>query len=138
MGQLSALLRDATGPDANGYRALVFRCPGCEEAHILAIARAPDQPGPTWSYNGNPEKPTFQPSVLVTTIKHKTMTDQDFDDWDALVAKVGTDVAMQDPRFRCVCHSFVTDGRIQFLGDCTHAMANQTADLLAWPQELET
>jgi len=28
-----------------------------------------------------------------------------------------------------VCHSFVTDGRIQFLGDCTHNLAGQTVDL---------
>ena len=28
-----------------------------------------------------------------------------------------------------VCHSFVTDGRIQFLNDCTHALAGQTVDL---------
>lgn len=28
-----------------------------------------------------------------------------------------------------VCHSFVRDGRIQFLGDCTHKLANQTVDL---------
>jgi hypothetical protein len=27
---------------------------------------------------------------------------------------------------------FVTDGRIQFLGDCTHALAGQTVDLPDW------
>ena len=31
------------------------------------------------------------------------------------------------------CHTFVTDGRIQFLGDCTHALAGQTVDLPDWP-----
>jgi len=31
-----------------------------------------------------------------------------------------------------VCHSFVTDGRIQFLGDCTHTLAGQTVDLPDW------
>jgi hypothetical protein len=31
-----------------------------------------------------------------------------------------------------VCHSFVTDGRIQLLGDCTHSMASQTVDLPPW------
>ncbi len=31
-----------------------------------------------------------------------------------------------------VCHTFVTDGRIQFLGDCTHVMAGQTVDLPVW------
>lgn len=29
-----------------------------------------------------------------------------------------------------VCHSFVTDGRVQFLGDCTHEFAGKTVDLL--------
>lgn len=28
-----------------------------------------------------------------------------------------------------VCHSFINDGKIQFLGDCTHAFAGQTMDL---------
>jgi hypothetical protein len=31
-----------------------------------------------------------------------------------------------------VCHSFVTDGRIQFLTDCTHAFAGRTVDLPEW------
>jgi hypothetical protein len=31
-----------------------------------------------------------------------------------------------------VCHSFVTDGRIQFLEDCTHELAGQTVDLPEW------
>ena len=35
-------------------------------------------------------------------------------------------------RYPCVevrCHSFVTDGRIQFLSDSTHVLAGQTVDL---------
>ncbi len=28
-----------------------------------------------------------------------------------------------------VCHSFVRDGRIQFLPDCSHKLAGQTVDL---------
>lgn len=32
-----------------------------------------------------------------------------------------------------VCHSFVTDGRIQFLSDCTHSLAGQTVDLPEMP-----
>jgi len=31
-----------------------------------------------------------------------------------------------------LCHSFVTDGRIQFLADSTHALAGQTVDLQPW------
>lgn len=28
-----------------------------------------------------------------------------------------------------VCHSFVVDGRIQFLGDCTHELVDKTVDI---------
>lgn len=28
------------------------------------------------------------------------------------------------------CHTFVNDGRVQFLEDCTHELKGQTADLL--------
>lgn len=30
---------------------------------------------------------------------------------------------------RNVCHSFVDDGRIRFLGDCTHAFAGDTVEI---------
>jgi hypothetical protein len=33
-----------------------------------------------------------------------------------------------------VCHSFVTNGRIEFLGDCTHKLAGQTVDLPPWDE----
>lgn len=57
----------------------------------------------TWTFNGDFEHPTFSPSILVND-----------------------DRAAPDlPR----CHSFVRDGRIQFLGDCTHALAGKTVEL---------
>lgn len=31
-----------------------------------------------------------------------------------------------------ICHSFITDGEIQFLNDCTHKLAGHTVDLLEW------
>lgn len=31
------------------------------------------------------------------------------------------------------CHTITTDGRIQFCGDCTHALAGQTVDMIDWP-----
>jgi hypothetical protein len=31
------------------------------------------------------------------------------------------------------CHSFVTDGRIRFLNDCTHNMKGQTVELPEFP-----
>lgn len=31
------------------------------------------------------------------------------------------------------CHSFVREGRIQFLGDCTHGLRGQTVELPEFP-----
>lgn len=73
-------------------------------------------PGPRWGWNGNAERPTFTPSVLVT-----------YDGADA-----GKDRA---PPARC--HTFVTGGQIQFLGDCTHALAGQTVSLPELPHWLK-
>lgn len=86
---------------------IAFWCPGCDREHHVSVA---PHPAP-WGFNGNAEKPTFTPSVLVT-----------YDGADA-----GTDGAPP-----AICHSFVTDGRIQFLGDCTHALVGQTVDLPEW------
>lgn len=84
---------------------LMFWCPGCDGAHKVSVGQGS---GPRWGYNNNPDAPTFTPSVLVT-----------YNGRDA-----GIDGAPP-----AICHSFVTDGRIQFLADCTHALAGQTVDL---------
>jgi len=31
-----------------------------------------------------------------------------------------------------ICHSYITEGRIQYLVDCTHAMAGQTVEIPDW------
>lgn len=97
-----------------------FVCPGCNEEHAIPVNGSGS---PNWYYNGNPDKPTFKPSILRRTGHyaahykegHGCWCDKDKDaDWP----------------FKCtICHSFVTDGRIQFLGDCTHDLAGQTVDL---------
>lgn len=97
-----------------GNGMVAFRCPGCIEAHAITVD--PCGTGlPVWSFNGNGDLPTFSPSVLVTS---GSAADPSFMDEEG------------DPPL--VCHSFVTDGRIQFLGDCTHALAGQTVDLPDW------
>lgn len=103
MGALSAILRGSEGG------GLLFFCPGCRTVHGIKYGNGP---GPRWSYNGNPEAPTFSPSVLVQTGR---AVDPSFE------AQPG------DPPE--ICHSFVTDGRIQFLSDSTHALAGQTVDI---------
>lgn len=84
-----------------------FFCPGCQHTH--SVNTAPN--GPRWTYNGDPVRPTFGPSILVTA------------HWSASNPTEKDDV----------CHSFVRAGRIEFLGDCTHVLAGQTVDLPPWP-----
>jgi hypothetical protein len=76
-------------------------CPGCEEAHALRV-NSELQPG--WIWNGDLEKPTFNPSLLATGAKR--------------------------------CHSFIKDGKIQFLADSQHKLAGQTVDLPELPDWL--
>ncbi len=108
MSQISKKLRDWAGAGSFGFS---FYCPGCDHAHTIHTS-----PG-GWGFNGNLEQPTFTPSVLVTHAA-KPDASEEFKEW----------------RTARVCHSFVTDGRIQFLSDCTHALAGQTLDLPDFPK----
>jgi hypothetical protein len=88
-------------------RRVHFRCPGCDDVHGVVV----EAPG-GWGWDGSLERPTFTPSVLVRY-----------------------EVSPPNQHLSTVCHSFVTDGRIQFLGDCTHALAGQTVDLPPWRED---
>lgn len=116
MAQISPILRNVEG----GY--LSFWCPGCKSSHMVGVG---DGTGPRWGYNSNPEKPTFTPSILVRSGCYVPSHDGG-DCWCK---------SDEDWGFSCgICHSYVTDGRIQFLGDCTHDLTGQTVDLPHWPQ----
>jgi len=105
MGALSKKLRNAV--DANGVKFLHFRCPGCNSVHGVAV-----NGNYAWGWNGDVDKPTFTPSVLVTYPANPNASEE-FKEW----------------RTERRCHSFVTDGRVQFLSDSTHALAGQTVPL---------
>lgn len=99
---------------------VAFWCPGCDEVHQVGV-EAPAHV--IWGFNGNGDAPTFTPSILVRTGHFVQPNGKHCD-------KSG------DPGWPCncsCCHSFVTDGRIQFLSDCTHDLAGQTVDLPDWP-----
>lgn len=92
--------------------SLTFFCKGCNAPHTIQHGAGDD---PRWGWNGDAEKPTFTPSVLVN--------------WPA---NPDACESLKEWRTERVCHSFVTDGRIQYLGDCTHSLAGQTVDLADW------
>lgn len=98
----------------SGY---MFRCPGCDEAHHYAVDK-PQPNGAQWSFNGDVNKPTFSPSLLIKTGR---AVDPNF------VPEEG------DPPE--VCHLFVTDGQVQFCSDSTHKLAGQTVPLPKWWRE---
>lgn len=106
MAAIGTKLRSADG----GH--LLFWCPGCDGMHMVRTGSH------GWGWNGCGDRPTFSPSVLVNG--HRRMTDAEH-----ARAMAGETIDLP----ATVCHSFVTAGRIQFLGDCTHALAGQTVDL---------
>ncbi len=80
---------------------VMIYCPGCKTYHVF---------DDRWKFNGDYEKPTFSPSMLIKTNP-------------------------KDHPHHCskapsrVCHSFVRNGKIEFLSDCSHEYAGQTIDL---------
>jgi hypothetical protein len=95
---------------------LLFWCPGCNEHHGVPVAMG-DVRG--WSWNASTMRPTLSPSILVR------------------FTVAGTDRVpsrQYDGQYPCktsegICHSFVREGMIEYLGDCTHALAGQTVEL---------
>jgi hypothetical protein len=99
---------------------VLFWCPGCDSAHQIRVDPAF---GSAWGFNGDGNAPTFTPSVLVRSGHFIEPQGKHCD-------------RSGDPEWPCncvCCHSFVTEGRIQFLTDCTHELAGQTVDLPDWP-----
>ena len=86
-------LRRTSGwvPGRGAVDRWVFECPGCRELHGVHDG---------WEFNGDRDRPTFSPSILV---------------------------AGSDPERRC--HSFVRNGKIEFLSDCHHELAGKTVEL---------
>lgn len=90
-----------------------FWCPGCRMMHQVRVEGAG-----AWGFNGDYDRPTLTPSVLVTgTVR---LTDEEAE-------RVMRREPFEPRPLRC--HSFVADGRIQFLSDCTHELAGQTVAL---------
>ena len=102
-----------------------FWCPGCGHYHPYRTGwtesdRAAQEawykkwkPGkpvqfPTWTWNGSYEAPTFNPSLLI---------------------ECEGDVEYGGNIPPSVCHLYVTDGKIHYLNDCTHALKGQTVEM---------
>ena len=95
----------------------MFWCPGCKEHHGVWTKKR-NILGATWSFNGDMEKPTFDPSLLIRG-KRPLIGDE----YRRIMAGERLDIP------DLVCHSFIRDGQIQFLSDCTHELAGKTVPM---------
>lgn len=97
-------------------------CPGCGHAHIFNV----EQPtraypefnivgGVKWTFNGDMERPTFGPSMHIS--------------YGGFTSPEGKQI----PR-KTSCHYYLSNGALQFLSDCEHALAGQTVPLPDFPE----
>lgn len=125
MSALSRILR------AGESNTLSFWCPACDSAH--SIRHGVDG----WTWNGNAEKPTFTPSILVRNGHYAPHYEAGDACWCSFNAEQVAN-GKEPTTYGCaICHSFVKDGLIEFCGDSTHALAGQTAPLAEWPGDVE-
>jgi hypothetical protein len=84
---------------------MAFWCPGCKAPHSVPVNLKPFGAATknTWLWNRSQTAPTLMPSLLFEK---------------------------DDPAKRC--HSFVKDGKIQFMFDSGHALKGQTVDIPDW------
>ena len=101
-GYLHAAVSEAT------HVRLNFPGPSGEIVLPVILTGAREGTG-CWTWNGDTERPTLRPSVLTQ----------------------GTDIragSTHGQKYRC--HTWVNDGKAQFLDDCTHELRGQTVDML--------
>jgi hypothetical protein len=84
-----------------GMPDLYFHCPGCECDHGVWL-KPPHEGGPQWEWNGDMEKPTFTPSIKVTS------------------RYAGIDL---------ICHMIITNGIIDYT-DSTHKLGGQKVEMV--------
>lgn len=76
-----------------------FICLGCNMQHTF---------NDKWAFDHNFDSPTISPSILVKGTRFDEETDNSVS---------------------CLCHSFIKNGKIQYLNDCEHKLAGQTIEL---------
>lgn len=94
-----AVLRTLTYEDSWVYRTVWLYCPACVDLHPIRVEVNEQAPTyaqhkrvPVWDWNGDLEKPTFDPSLKVVRGKYTKQ-----------------------------CHSFIRDGFWEYLSDSDHS-----------------
>lgn len=79
--------------DGVEQQVLGFHCIPCGHEHAFHV--------PRWKWNGSFDKPTFTPSLKITT-------------------------EYGDERGTQICHLYMTNGKIEYLNDCWHHFKGRT------------
>lgn len=93
-------------------------CPGCNTLHDFAVDE-PQHNGAQWTFDGNIQHPTFQPSMHIRIGPYPARDDSD------------------DPPAGSfdVCHYFLHHGILTYLNDCTHTLQGQKCFLPDLPEK---
>lgn len=106
---------------------ILYWCQGCEEAHSIRYGAEE-----TWQWDGNRENPTFSPSVLIRSGHYCTTHKPGGPCWCTYRDRLG-----KPAHFKCQqCHTFIRNGMVEFLPDCSHQYAGQTLPLPDLPERL--
>jgi len=93
------------------YEALMFWCPGCQ----------------TLDEDGDPVG-----GLNILPVSGDTHG-RPMWDWDGNLESPTLSPSILTTMVRGRCHSYLRAGRFEFLGDCTHVLAGQTADMSELP-----
>lgn len=120
--QISKKLRKTTSD-------LIYWCQGCKQSHSVRI-----EGQHAWTFDGNFESPTFSPSVLTTSGHYISGHKPGDRCWCTYNAENPDNPAP----FTCQrCHTFIKNGNVQFLNDCSHELAGQILPLPDLPDYLQ-
>jgi hypothetical protein len=98
-----------------------FYCPGCECHHQIWTSEAKGKSF-CWTWNGSIESPTFRASLLVQYHKWTPpVTSENHEEWKKN--------PWEQKQVEHICHSYITEGKIEYLSDCTHDLKGQTIEM---------
>lgn len=82
----------------SSHNVFFFKCPGCKGLHFFTTSKNADS---CWSWNGDAEKPTVEPSIV--TYKNNPSK---------------------------ICHLRIIDGHISYEEDCHHELKGMTVPMI--------
>lgn len=97
------------GDVSASYRMLFYWCEACDSCHAVRIDDGPKVPHPKWTWNGDREKPTLNPSILEYTTDDRGQRET-------------------------LCHHFLRSGVIEYCGDNPHRLNGQRVPLIPIPE----